>query len=439
MIVFRYNVIVLEMLPLFKIDTLSLNTERFIAKRIIAGEGNNKGLSHPIVRIAVAGIALGLAVIILTVAVVTGFQKEIRNKLIGFGGHIQITNYDDNFSDEPQPIDKNQPFLEELRNNKDIKHIQPYATKNGIIKTKNDNEGVLLKGIDKDYDWNFINDNMKEGNSFLVSDTGISRDIVISKYLADKLELKLNDKMVIYFLTEKQDSTTIQYESRAKAFFISGVYETGFEDIDKNLVLVDMRQIQKLNYWDSTEIGGFEIAINDYNKIDKLGDEVFDLIGQGLNSQTIKQINPTIFSWLDLLDVNAIIVITLMIAVAGINMVSALLILILERTNMIGILKALGTSNTSIQKIFLYNAAYLIGKGLLYGNIIALVIAGIQSKFGIFKLDQATYYVSVIPININFIHILLLNIGTLMCCMLMLVIPSFIISKITPVKAIRFS
>lgn len=416
-----------------------MNTERFIAKRIISGAGKTNQLSHPIVRIAVIGIALGLAVIILTVAVVTGFQNEIRNKLIGFGSHIQITNYDNNASDEPQPISKNQPFLTDLQNNSDISHIQMYATKSGIIKTKTDNEGVLLKGIDTDYDWKFINDNLKEGVPLSISDTGVSRDIVISKYLADKLELKLNDKMVIYFLTQKEDSITIQYEQRVKVFYISGIYETGFEDFDKSLVLVDLKQIQKLNYWSSDQVGGFEIAIKDYTKIDDLGAYVYDLTGQGLNSKTIKEINPTIFSWLDLLDMNAIIVIVLMIVVAGINMISALLVLILERTNMIGIMKALGATNGSIQKIFLYNAAYLIGKGLLYGNCIAIVIAVLQQYFGIFKLDQATYYVSVIPVNLNILHILVLNIGTLLCCMLMLIIPSFIISKITPVKAIRYS
>lgn len=416
-----------------------MNTERFIAKRIISGADKGKQLSHPIVRISVIGIALGLAVIILTVAVVTGFQNEIRNKLIGFGSHIQITNYDNNASDEPAPISKQQPFLEKLQNDPGINHIQVYATKSGIIKTKTDNEGVLLKGIDKDYDWKFINDNLKEGNAITVSDTGISRDIIISKYLADKLELKLKDKMVIYFLTQKEDSLGIRYEQRVKVFYISGIYETGFEEFDKSLVLVDLKQIQKLNYWTSDQVGGFEIVIKKYTEIDKLGAEVYDMVGQGLNAQTIKEKYPTIFSWLDLLDVNAIIVIVLMIIVAGINMISALLVLILERTNMIGILKALGSKNSSIQKIFLYNAAYLIGKGLLFGNLIAITIALIQQQFGVFKLDQTTYYVSVIPINLDFVHILVLNIGTLVACMLMLVIPSFIISKITPVKAIRFS
>ena len=376
---------------------------------------------------------------ILTVSIIIGFKNEIQNKLIGFGSHIQISNYDNNVSDEPQPISKQQPFLEALKANQNISHIEVYATKSGIIKTKTDNEGVLLKGIGKDFDWRFINDNMKIGKTFIVSDTGLSKDIVISKYLADKLELKLNDKMVIYFLTKNPHDQTSSYEQRAKVFFISGIYETGYEDIDKRLVLVDIGQIQRLNFWTENQIGGFEISIKDFNKIDKAGEEVNELIGQSVIAQTVKEVNPTVFSWLELQNVNAAVVITLMILVAGINMISALLILILERTNMIGILKALGANNGSIQKIFLYNATYLIGKGLMWGNIIGIGIALFQKYTGFFKLNQATYYVSVIPINISILNIVLLNIGTLICCLIMLILPTFIISKITPVKAIRFS
>lgn len=416
-----------------------MNTERFIAQRIIFGDRSSNQLSRPIVRISVLGIALGLAVMILTIAIVTGFQMEIRNKLIGFGSHIKISHYDTNVSDEPQPINKNQPFIADLKNNPDIKHIQVYATKSGIIKTKTDNEGVVLKGIGADYDWKFINENLKSGTTFTISDTGLSRNIVISKHLADKLELKLNDKMILYFLIKKTDSTATQYEQRAKVFYISGIYESGFEEIDNQLVLVDIRQIQKLNYWSDDQIGGFELAISDYKKIDKTGAEINELIGQGFIAETVKETNPTVFSWLDLQDINAIIVITLMILVAGINMISALLILILERTNMIGILKALGARNGSIQKIFLYNAVYLIGKGLLWGNILGISIAFLQQHFGILKLDQATYYIPVVPVHIDLFSVLLLNIGTLVCCLLMLIIPSFIVSKITPVKAIRFS
>lgn len=434
-----------------------MNTERFLAKRIISGSGSSNRLSRPIVRISIIGIALGLAVMILTVAIVKGFQQEIREKLIGMGSHIQITNYDNNSSDEPQPISKNQAFLKEIpvgarvssisystttgieKFATAITHIQAYTIKTGIVKTKTVNEGIVLKGIGDDYDWTFIKKNLKSGNVFTVSDTGVSKRIVISKYMADKLELQLNDKMVIYFLTKKPDSVVTQYEQRVKVFYICGIYETGMEDIDKKLALVDIRQLQKLNYWTEDQIGGFEMSIADYNEIDNVGAWVDDLVGSGLKAETIKEINPTIFSWLELQDVNAIIVIVLMILVAGINMISALLILILERTNMIGILKALGSTNASIQKVFLYNAAYLIGKGLLWGNFIGLGLALIQKQYGLFKLDEATYYVAVIPIDLNLLYIVLLNIGTLICCLLMLIVPSFIVSKITPVKAIRFS
>ncbi len=416
-----------------------MNIERFIAKRIIQGTEGANQLSRPIVKISVLGIALGIAVMILSVAVVTGFQEEVRNKLIGFDAHIRITNYDNNVSDEPLPITNQQSFLEVLKANTDIKHIQAYALKSGVVKTKEDNEGVLIKGIGKDYDWSFIQSNMKEGTVFSVSDTGLSRSVVVSRSLAGRLGLKLNEKMVIYFLTKKTDSTHTNYEQRAKVFYVSGIYETGFEEIDQKLVLVDIGQVQKLNYWQKDQIAGFEITINDYSKMETLGEEVNVMIGQGLVAQTVKETNPTIFSWLDLMDINAWIILVLMVIVAGINMISALLILILERTNMIGMLKAMGAGNGAIQKIFLYNAAYLIGKGLLWGNLLGIGIALLQYYTGVFTLDAKTYYISQIPVNLEIIPILLLNIGTLLCCLFMLIIPSFIVSKITPVKAIRYS
>lgn len=416
-----------------------MNFERFIAANIRKSGSGRSQLSRPIVRIAVIGIALGIAVMILTLGIVRGFQEEIRNKLIGFGAHIQITNYDSNISDEPQPISQKQEFLPLLKGDPEVKHVEVFATKSGIIKTKTDNEGVLLKGIGSDYDWHFIHENLKEGKVFSVSDTGLSKSIVLSRYLADKLQLKLNDKLIIYFLTRKADSTTTSYEQRVKTFFISGIYETGFEDIDKKLVLVDIGQIRKLNYWADDQVGGIEINLYDYDHLDEMGQKVNDMAGQGLIAQTIREINPTVFSWLDLQDINASIVIVLMLLVAGINMVSALLILVLERTNMIGVLKAMGATNGQIQRIFLYNAAYLIGKGLLFGNLAGLALALFQYYTHFFTLDQATYYVSVIPIKLEIVPILLVNAGTMLCCMLMLVVPSFIVSKITPVKAIRFS
>lgn len=417
-----------------------MNIERFIAKRILSGSGASNQLSRPIVRISVWGIVLGLAVMILAVAIVTGFQNEIKAKLIGFNSHIQLSNYDNNVSAEPKPISRIQPFLAALKSDPDIRHIEVYATKNGIVKTKTDNEGILLKGVSADYDWSFLNSNFVEGEAFLLNDT-VSKNIVISKYLSDKLNFKLNDKMIIYFIVDRFDSlgNKIRTETAAKDFYISGIYETGLEDVDKTLVLSDIRRIQKMNGWSEDEVAGFEISINDYKKIDDIGYEIDALVGQGLVAQTIKQTNPAIFSWLDMMDMNAIIILVLMVVVAGINMMSALLILILERTNMIGILKAMGAGNGSIQKIFLYNAVYLIGKGMIWGNVFGISIALMQKYFRIFKLDPTAYYISQIPINLSILHIILLNAGTLVCCILMLIIPSFIISKITPVKAIRFS
>jgi len=402
------------------------------------GSGNVNQFSRPVVRISVIGITLGLAVMILTLSIVVGFQNEIKKKVIGFGSHISITNYDSNVSNEPQPINKQQSFLSELKSNPEISHIQIYTTKVGIAKTKTVNEEVLLKGVGKEYDWKFINENMVLGKPVAFNDTGLSRDIVVSKTLSDKLELKLNDKMVIYFLTKTKDTASSSYEQRVKVFYISGIYETGFSEIDDKLTFVDIRQLQKLNYWNQNQIGGFEIAIKNIKKVDDVNYYLDGLIGQGLISQTIKQTNPAVFAWLDLFDVNAIIVISFIILVAGINMISALLILILESTNMIGILKALGASNFSIQKVFLYNSMYLIGKGMLWGNILGVGLALFQRVFGVFKLDKSQYYMSVIPIDINIWTLLLLNIGTVLACLLMLILPSLIVSKITPVKAIRY-
>lgn len=419
-----------------------MNTELFIAKRIIFGQKSQSKFSRPIIRLAIMGISLGIAVMVLTVAIVTGFQAEIRDKVIGFGAHIQIFNYDSNTSNEPNPISKDQRFLSRLKATPGITHIQAYATKNGIIKTKTDNEGVVLKGVGPDYDWSFIKKNLVKGNIFQVSDTGVTNQIVISKILSNRLGLDIGQKLNIYFLTKKKnaDDGPGGYEKRVRNFEITGIYETGFEEFDKRTVIVDLGQIRKLNYWSPDQVGGFEVMISDFDKIDELGEYVFNEIDQGLYSQTIKESNSTIFSWLALMDWNALIVIVLMVAVAAINMLSALLVLILERTNMIGMLKALGCNNFSVVKIFLYVATYLIAVGLLWGNVFGLTICFLQQKYGLIGLNQETYYLSKVPINVEWLHVLALNGGTLVVCLVILILfPSFIVWKITPVKAIRFS
>lgn len=403
--------------------------ELFISKKIIS---NNKGFSKPIVKIAILGITLGLAVMILTLAVVTGFQKEIRDKVIGFGSHIQITNYDNNESFEGTPIDRNQSFLADLKKNSAIRHIQSFATKAGIIKTKSELQGVVVKGVGSGFDWNFFRKNIIAGEPFTVTDSGKSDKILISKFHAEKLKLNLNDTLIIYFIQNQQQ--------RARRFSVCGIYETGLGDqFDQIYVIADIAHIQKLNGWDKNSIGGFEILLNNYNKLDETTEFVNAAIGYKFSAKSIKELNRQIFSWLDAQDINAIIVVTLMALVAAINMISALLILILERTNMIGTVKALGMTNWGVRKIFLYNASYLIGRGLLWGNIIGISICLLQQQFHLISLDQATYYLAYVPVNFNLLSVLLLNVGTFVLCLLMLLLPSYIITYITPVKAMRFS
>lgn len=378
---------------------------------------------------------------ILTLAIVTGFQNEISNKVIGFGSHISIVKYDNNSSFEPQPMPQKQGFLKELESNKAIKHIQVFATKNGIIKTNTDNEGIVIKGIGKDYNWSFLEKNLLEGKKIVFNDTAVSKEILISKSIANKLNLKLGEKLLVYFINKKEaaeSSDFVEYEQRVRDFKICGIYETGFEELDAKTVFADIQQIRKLNYWAPDEVGGFELEVADFNKLNETSEYVNEAIGYNLTAQNIKESNPGIFSWLGLMDSNAIIIISLMIAVAAINMISALLILILERTNMIGLLKALGASNASVRAIFINQAFLLITKGLIWGNIIGIAICLIQKNFKWIKLNKATYYLDAVPINFDLLHILVLNVGTLFVCLVMMTLPTLVITKITPIKALRF-
>jgi len=414
-----------------------LNTELFIARRIFSDKSVKRGISQPIVTIAVIGIALGLAVMILSVAIVTGFKSEISNKVIGFGSHIQIVNYDTNISFETEPINKNQSFFADVNELAGVKNIQEFAIKAGIIKTKTDIQGIVLKGVGSDFDWSFFDQNMIDGKSFRVSDTTRTNDIIISNYIAKLLNLKVGDKIAAYF---------IQQPPRMRSFNISGIYETSLSEFDEKFALVDIKHIQKLNNWTDDQISGFEVIIDDFSDLDKLTEDVRDIVGFHFNPDgtklkvlSIKQKYPQMFDWLNLTDMNVWVILILMISVAGFNMVSGLLILILERTNMIGILKAMGTKNWSIRKIFLYQSGFLISKGMLWGNIIGISICFIQSYFKIFKLDPTSYYLQAVPINLKLWHILALNSGTLIITVIMLLVPSYIISRLSPEKTIRFN
>jgi len=412
-----------------------LNLEYFIAKRIHFQQGK-KNVSRPAVRIATIGIALGLAVMIIAIAVVIGFKQEIRNKTIGFGGHIQITNFDNNNTYEMNPIKADKSLIKKISSLDGVKHVQRFATKPGIIKTESEFQGIVIKGIDTGFDWNFFKSNLVEGKIINVSGATPSNEVVISKYLTNLLGLKLGDSFYTYF---------IQDRVRARKFKIVGIYSTNFIEYDKLILLADMRQVQALNDWSPDSFSGLEVLITDFNKIDELGDAVYNVTanrfnkeGSAYSTQTIKQLNPQIFSWLDLLDMNVWVILILMLAVAGFNMISGLLILILERTSMIGILKSMGATDWSVRKIFLYHSFFLIGKGMLWGNLIGLSLCAVQYFTGVVPLDAEAYYVATVPITFNWLYIFLLNAGTFIASLIMMIGPSYLITKINPATIIRY-
>lgn len=408
----------------------ALNVEFFIARGILSKDSSN--FSRPIVRLSVLSIALGLAVMILAVAVTSGFKTAITDKVIGFGSHIQITSFDLNRSYETSPVSIDQPFYPGLMDSAGIRHIQVFATKSGLIKTTDQIQGIILKGISTDFDWSFFKDKIVEGQLLVIDPEKISDDILISRKIADRMQFKLGDEVRAYFVNPEEMAP------RGRKFRIAGIYESGLEEFDNLYLIGDIRHVQRLNNWDKSEISGFEVFVDDYRNIDHMADMVYQVIGYNLNITSIKEMYPQIFEWLNLQDMNVIIILTLMIAVAAINMISTLLILILEKTNMIGVLKALGATNRTIRKIFLYNASFIIGRGLVFGNIIGLGIAFLQLHFQLFRLDQESYYVPYVPVQLEVASVLLLNLGTLLLCLLFMLIPSYIIMRISPVRAIRW-
>ncbi len=413
-----------------------MNTEFFIARKLIFSRDRGKSISRSILDVAIFGIGLGLAVMIVAVAVVTGFKNEISRKVIGFASHIQILNFDSNISYETQPINNRQEFLDSLRSDPSIKNVQEFATKAGIIKTRSDIQGVVLKGVGPDYDWDFLADYLQEGSVPAVSDSVQTNQVLISRYIASLLKLGLNDDFLMYF---------IQDPPRMRRFTVCGIFETSLEEFDRVFVFGDIRHIQRLNDWTEDQISGFEVNITDFRELEEQTYRVMNAVGFGFeeDGSRLKVVNirdkyPQIFDWLNLQDMNVLIILILMLVVAGFNMVSGLLILILDRTNMIGILKALGSPNVSIRKIFLYQSGFMILKGLLWGNLIGLLVCLVQRQFGLIELDQSSYYLTTVPINLNLIHILALNLGTAIVIILMLIIPSMVISRISPASAIRF-
>ena len=407
-----------------------MNVEYFIAKRLFTAKEENKSYTKPILRIAILAIALSVAVMLLSVMVVTGFKNDISDKIIGFGSHITISSFSDNQSYETEPIQISDSLYTSILENPEVKHISTFATKAGIIKTNDEILGVVLKGVSSDYDWTFFNNNLVAGECFNVSDSIKTNQVLISENSANTLDLGVGDDLIMYF---------VQNPPRVRKFEISGIYNTALTDFDKLFVMGDIKHIQSLNSWKNKQVGGVEIVVNNFNDLELLTERIYEKIPYNLNAQSIKEKTPQIFDWLDLQDINVRVILILMLIVGGINMITALLILILERTKMIGILKALGANNWSVRRVFLYSAGHLILKGLFWGNCIAIGFAFLQKKFSIISLDSNIYYMNTVPIDFDFTAILLLNVGTIIVCYLILIIPSIIITKITPVKAIRFA
>ena len=411
-----------------------MNFELFIAKRIITGKEYQSNISSPIIKIATIAITLGIAIMLIAVSIAAGFQKKISDKMTGFKGHIQIVNYDTNNSDiSTVPISKNQDFYPEFKNITGIKNVQVFANVGGIIRTPTDFEAIVFKGVSSDYDFSFFKEYLTQGRLPNFNQNR-NKEILISESIASRLHFKLNDTIQTLFSAEK---SRLKYKMRKP--IIVGIYNTGFEQFDKTMLIGDIREVRQINRWNEDQIGGFEVLIDDFEQLTEKGNEIYSTIGATLNSNTITENYPLIFEWIKLFDNNVWFIIGIMILIAGINMITALLVLILERVQMVGVLKALGSVNWSIQKIFLYNASYLILKGLFWGNLIGISILLIQQYFEVISLNPATYSVATVPVHINPLAVVLLNIGTLLLCFLMLIIPSYIITKIQPSKSIKFA
>ena len=414
-----------------------MNLPLFIARRIYGNSGDQQKVSLPAIRIATAGIAIGLAVMIISVSVVLGFKHTIRDKVIGFGSHITVANFMAIQSDDQYPIVMNDSMMNVLRKTEGVRHVQRFALKSGILKTDNDFMGLLFKGIAEEYDTTFIHNNMVSGSIPKFSATKGSQQLVISKYIADKLLLKTGDKVFAYFIAPG--------DVRARRFTIAGIYETNLAHFDKLLVFTDLHTTVRLNGWEDDQTSGAELLVNDFSQLNTVEDRIIDNVnrtidhyGSTYSSETIIDSVPNIFAWLDLLNLNVWIILALMVAVAGFTMISGLLIIILERTSMIGIMKALGARNSTVRHTFLLFAVFIIGRGLLIGNLIALVLIALQHFTGLVTLDASTYYVSTVPVEVNWLYFLLINVATLVICTLVLIGPSFLVSHIHPAKSMRY-
>ena len=409
-----------------------MNLDYFIAKRLIVSKSYKSNVSSPIIKIAILAIALSIFMMIISVATGIGLQQKIREKVAAFNGHIIVSNFDDNQSQiTAEPIDSNLFSNSQLKKNAFITHVQPIITKGALIRTETDVEGIVFKGVDATYQWRNLEEFLVEGKIPTYKDGDIN-EVLISQFLANRLKLKVGNSFHAFFMKEQGKLPSV------RKFKIAGVYNSGFQEFDSSYIIGNIQHLQRINKWQPNQFGAYEIFIDDFSKLDQHAQEIYKTIPPTFNSVSISEKYFSIFEWLKLFDFNILVILIIMIAVATINMVVALLVLILERTQLIGMLKALGANNWSVRKIFLYNAAHLISRGLLWGNGIAIILLFIQKEFEIIKLNPESYYVSSAPVDINFLHIALLNLGTILICVLILLIPSYLITKISPIKALKF-
>ncbi|MEM8509300.1 MAG: FtsX-like permease family protein [Bacteroidota bacterium] len=412
-----------------------MNLELFIAKRLISGTEHKSSISAPIIKIAIAAIAIGLVMMLIAIATGVGLQRKIREKVAAFNGHVQIYNYDNNRSDvSVQPVTLSQEFYPDFEGVDGVQHVHAVAVKAGIIRTEKTFEGILAKGVGEDFYWDPFDEFLVEGK--LPEFSGeLQEEALISRTLANKLELKVGDAFLSIFLKDGD----LSKNPNNRRFTVVGIYDSGFEELDETYIFIDLRHLQRMNKWAVDEVGHFEVFLKDFDKLEEKTAEIYGATVSSLDAQNLKRKYFKIFEWLGLFDFNIALIIGIMIIVGGINMITALLVLILERTPMIGTLKALGAQNWSIRKVFLINATYLIGLGLFWGNLIGLGLLWLQQKFQFFEFpNPEEYYVKYIPVHLSLPHILLLNIGVLLLCLLMLLLPSYAISKISPVKAMKF-
>lgn len=414
-----------------------MNVPYFLARRIYADNDNQKKVSRPAVRIAIIGVAVGLAVMIVSVCVVLGFKHAIRDKVVGFGSHIQVAEFSMLQQGTDSPIEVDDSVMNVLQHIEGVKHVQRFAMKQGILKTDSDFLGVAFKGVGPEFDSTFIHQHLLEGVVPKFSDKSSGNKILVSKVMADKLKLTCGSRIFAYFIDESG--------VRTRRFTIAGIYQTNLTQYDNVMCYVDLYTAVKLNSWQEDMASGAELQVDHFDKLDEVENRVVKLVnrttdkyGNTYSSKTIKELSPQIFSWLDLLDLNVWIILIIMMAVAAVTMISGLLIIILERTQMIGLMKALGARNPMVRHTFMWFAAFIIGRGLLWGNMIALALVALQYFTGIVKLDPATYYVSSVPVEVNVLFVVLLNIGTLLISLLVLIGPSFLISHIHPAKTMTY-